>query len=99
MSFLNYFTRSPATIETTSMSYDVSHITELDPESIRTILGKLSVIWTGLFVGIYMTDVVLIVTLIYTVLQIGLTVYERIIKPIRALQKAARITHSIHQEK
>jgi hypothetical protein len=76
MSFLHPFTKSS--------EHPENAIVLQGPESVGTILGKISIVWAGLFAGISLGDVVLVATLIYTLLQIGLAVYERIIRPIRA---------------
>ena len=76
------------------MSYDTHSLSTAAPESVGTILGKVSIIWAGLFAGLELGDVVLFATLIYTILQICLAVYERIIKPIRAARAAAVVIGS-----
>ncbi len=72
------------------------------PEPLGTVMGKLGVVWAGLFAGISLGDVVLFATLVYTVLQIALLIAERIVKPImaarevrRALLKTGVITASV----
>ena len=56
------------------------------PEPIGTIVGKLGVIWVGLFAGLKLGDLVLIATLVYTLLQTCMLIVERIIKPLWALR-------------
>lgn len=71
----------------------VETLTAGAPESIGHILTKLGIVWTGLFAGWTLGEVVLMATLIYTILQIVMLVVERIIKPILAARKeAARIS-------
>jgi Phage holin T7 family, holin superfamily II len=84
MSFLDHLHKTSDKSTTVPMSYDAHALSTTAPESVGTILGKVSIIWAGLFAGIKLGDVVLIATLVYTLLQIVLAVYERIIKPIRA---------------
>lgn len=47
-------------------------------------MGKLGIVWAGFITGISLSDLVLFATLVYTVLNIGVLVWERIIKPWRA---------------
>jgi len=84
MSFLEHLHRSHDKDATVPMNYDASGVIMHNPEPIGAILGRVGIVWAGLFAGISLGDVVLFATLVYTLLQIGLTVYERIIKPIRA---------------
>ena len=57
-----------------------------DPSSQHTdgaaIAAKLAVVWTGTLFGIKLSDLVLLATLLYTVLQIGIVIWDRIVKPI-----------------
>ena len=57
------------------------------PEPLGTILGKVGIVWAGLFAGITLGDLVLAATLVYTLLQITMLVVERIIKPILAARR------------
>lgn len=91
MSFLHPFTKQTDAHVTQPVSYDANPLATSAPESVGTILGKVSIIWAGLFAGIKLGDVVLMATLVYTLLQIGLAVYERIIKPLQAVHEAAKI--------
>ena len=91
MSLPNSSTKSSGVAAVEPATYDISTLTTSAPESVGSILGKISIVWAGLFAGITLSDVVLFATLIYTVLQICLAVYERIIKPIHSLQDAARV--------
>ena len=61
------------------------------PEPMGPALGKISIIWAGFFAGITLGDLVLFATLVYTILQTCLLVYERIIKPIMLARAAARL--------
>jgi Phage holin T7 family, holin superfamily II len=54
------------------------------PEPMGAVMGKVAVVWTGFFAGISLGDWVLIATLVYTLIQITLTLVERVIKPILA---------------
>jgi len=56
------------------------------PEPIGTVVGKLGIVWAGLFAGMTLGEWVLLTTLVYTLLQISLLVVERIIKPLWALR-------------
>ncbi len=49
---------------------------------------KIAAVWAGTIFGIKLSDLVLIATLIYTVLQIGLMVSDRIVKPWLAARKS-----------
>ncbi len=48
------------------------------------VAAKLGVIWAGTLWGIKISDLVLLATLLYTILQIGVLVWEKIVKPILA---------------
>ena len=87
MSFLHPFTKSSESVTTVPMTYEAQSLTLAAPESVGNILGKVGLIWAGLFAGLKLGDVVLMATLVYTVLQIGLTVYERIVRPITASRR------------
>ena len=63
-------------------------------ESLGAALGKVGIVWGGLFVGISLGDIVLLATLVYTLLQIYLLVAERIVKPWRARRRIARNSDS-----
>lgn len=75
-------------------SLEIHSIAASAPESTGTILGKLGIAWGGLFAGLTLGDLVLIATLIYTLLQTGLLIVERIIKPILAARRAAKISNT-----
>jgi len=74
---------------TNAMDFRATQLEQISsqPETTGNIVGKLGIVWTGFFAGIKLGDLVLLATLVYTVLQIGLLVYERIIKPIRAARE------------
>lgn len=67
------------------------------PESMGTVVGKLGVVWVGLFAGMKLGDWVLLATLVYTVLQILLLTVERIIKPILLARRSVVITSTVTQ--
>lgn len=48
---------------------------------------KIAAVWTGTFYGIKLSDLVLLATLLYTVLQIGVLLNDRVIKPWRAARR------------
>lgn len=60
---------------------------------------KIAAVWAGTIFGIKLSDLVLIATLIYTVLQIGLVISDRIIKPWIADRKSRiiRLDDKINQ--
>jgi hypothetical protein len=60
------------------------------PEPMGAVMGKLGLVWTGFFAGISLGDWVLIATLTYTVIQIILTIVERVIRPILAAREARK---------
>lgn len=91
MSFSDHVHKTSDRSTTIPMNYDAHTLSTTAPESVGTILGKVSIIWAGLFAGIKLGDVVLIATLVYTVLQICLAVYERIIRPIQAVRSVKTI--------
>jgi Phage holin T7 family, holin superfamily II len=80
--------------QTVPLTHSDNVFTHQPPEAMGQIFGKVGIVWAGLFAGITLGDVVLFATLVYTLLQIVLTVYERIIKPIRE----ARIRAADSQE-
>ncbi len=90
MSFLDHFHKTSEKSSTVPVSCE-SGSTAVQSESIGTILGKVSIVWAGLFAGITLGDVVLFATLIYTLLQIALTIYERIVKPWHSAHVAALV--------
>ncbi len=53
-------------------------------------MGKVGLVWTGFFAGISLGDWVLLATLTYTVIQIILTIVERVIRPIMAARAAKK---------
>ena len=55
------------------------------------VAAKLAVVWTGTFFGIKLSDLVLLATLCYTLLQIGILVWDRVIKPWRDSRKVKEI--------
>ena len=57
-------------------------------------MGKIGLVWTGFFAGISLGDWVLIATLTYTVIQIILTIVERVIRPIMAARAARKAVSS-----
>lgn len=91
--------KSTDTQATVPMHYESHSSVILPPESVGTIMGKLGLVWGGLVAGISLGDIVLVATLVYTVLQTGLAVYERIIKPIHEMQKIARILRAAEAAK
>ena len=91
--------KSPDHEATVPMHYESHSSVVLPPESVGTIMGKLSLVWGGLFAGISLGDIVLVATLVYTVLQTGLAVYERIIKPIHEMKRIARILRAAEAAK
>lgn len=54
---------------------------------VNSTMLKLGAVWAGTIFGIKLSDLVLIATLIYTVLQIGLLISDRIIKPWLAARR------------
>lgn len=48
---------------------------------------KIAAVWTGTLYGIKLSDLVLLATLLYTVLQIGVLINDRIVKPWRKARK------------
>jgi predicted lipid-binding transport protein (Tim44 family) len=67
-------------------------------EPLGAALGKVGVVWGGLFMGISLGDVVLLATLVYTLLQIYLLVAERIVKPLLAARRLAASANELSQE-
>jgi hypothetical protein len=43
---------------------------------------KLAAVWAGTLFGIQLSDLVLLATLFYTLLQIGIVLYEKIFRPL-----------------
>jgi hypothetical protein len=66
------------------------------PEPMGPALGKISIIWAGFFAGITLGDLVLFATLVYTILQTCLLVYERIVKPLM-LARATRMATDMNR--
>lgn len=63
-------------------------------EPVGSALGKVGLVWGGLFAGLSLGDVVLIATLVYTLLQIYLLVSERIVKPWLAARRSKVVSNS-----
>jgi Phage holin T7 family, holin superfamily II len=51
------------------------------PSEVTTAVTKVAAVWAGTLFGIQLSDIVLLATLLYTLLQICLLVSEKIIKP------------------
>lgn len=65
--------------------------TVADPSTnheVNSAMLKIGAVWAGTIFGIKLSDLVLIATLIYTVLQIGLLISDRIVKPWLAERKS-----------
>lgn len=60
-------------------------------DAVGNILGKLGIAWAGFFAGISLSDLVLIATLIYTCIQTGVLIWEKIIKPWRRTAKYRKL--------
>jgi hypothetical protein len=60
----------------------MSNSTKSSMSEVELVAAKLAVVWTGTIFGMKVSDLVLLATLIYTVLQIGLLLWDRVIKPI-----------------
>lgn len=48
---------------------------------------KIAAVWTGTLFGLKLSDLVLLATLFYTLLQIGILIADRIVKPWLAARK------------
>lgn len=72
------------------LKYEPVTVVVAAPEPVGTILGKVGIVWAGLFAGIKLGDLVLVATLVYTILQIMMLIVERIIKPILAAREVRR---------
>lgn len=59
---------------------------------VNSAMLKIGAVWAGTLFGIKLSDLVLIATLIYTVLQIGLLISDRIVKPWYAARKSRILT-------
>lgn len=60
------------------------HVSTLDhQDAVGNIMGKLGIAWVGFFAGISLSDLALLATLVYTSLQIGILMWEKVIKPWR----------------
>lgn len=53
--------------------------------------AKLTAVWAGTLFGIQLSDLVLLATLIYTLLQICIIVWEKLIKPWRASKPVSSV--------
>lgn len=59
------------------------------------VVTKVTAVWAGTLFGIQLSDLVLLVTLFYTLIQIGFLIYDRVIKPWRKSHLAARANGKI----
>lgn len=57
--------------------------TEQQSTEVTAAVAKITAVWAGTLFGIQISDLVLVATLIYTVLQICILVWEKMIKPWR----------------
>jgi len=66
---------------------------------VNTAALKLTAIWAGTIFGIELSHLVLAATLIYTVLQIGLIISDRIVKPWLASRRPILVDQDGHTKK
>lgn len=57
-------------------------------DSLNAYMAKLITGWLALFVGLSLGDIATIAALVYTLLNIGFLLYDRIIKPWRSSNRS-----------
>lgn len=66
------------------------HLTDPQTTEIAGTVTKVTAVWAGTLFGIQLSDLVLLVTLAYTLIQLGFLLYDRVIKPWRVRKIVAR---------
>lgn len=71
------------------------HLTDPQTTEIAGTVTKVTAVWAGTLFGIQLSDLVLLVTLAYTLIQLGFLLYDRVIKPWKRGKWAARANKKI----